>query len=149
MYQLTKQTPLMLVLFLPETSANFHAGLRWISSLPRQANGDIEFGEIHATDVVQKLLYHLLMQNTDELDEEFEEKVERRASEKDFMLSYIIPVTPLSPNAEDDLANAPPKCMVCREDAPHRCSKCRVAWYCSPGTSVLSHPNPEVSWHRY
>ena len=133
-YQLTKKTPLLLVLFLPEMPPHFHAGLRWVSSLPRHPNGDMDFGEIHAEDVVLKLLFQLLTQNTEELDGSLEEKVERRASEKDFSLSYIIPTTPLNPNAEDELGNDMPKCMVCKEDGAQRCSKCRLAWYCGLGS---------------
>lgn len=109
-----------------------------MSSLPVRADtGGPQMTNISATHLEQRLLYKVLTLNGRYLPEGLNEKIERSDSEKDFKLSFLLPVRPLAPEELGKL-NLEFGCAVCGEKAGHRCSRCQSAWYCSPGEVSLN-----------
>ena len=131
MFKLDNHTPLILVLYMTTSFLDPRPGLQWLSSLLTPAElGRPPFTGISSTLLEQKLLVKVLQQNEQRLPRGLIEKVGRKAGEKNFKLSFLLPVRPLAPDESGKL-NLEFGCRVCGEKAGHRCSRCQSAWYCS------------------
>ena len=87
---------------------------------------------ISATELEQKLLLLILEMNSKRLPPSL--TVKRLNSEKDFKLSFLLPIGPLSYHDVGKL-NLNTGCAVCGRDIVSRCSQCQSISYCGTGAS--------------
>lgn len=86
--------------------------------------------KIPASQEEHMLLYNTLQMNAERISEDYKPK--RRATEKDFKLSFLLPSGPLSQKDVGSLTNNT-GCLVCGEAKAKNCTSCRAVQYCGPG----------------
>ncbi|KAI0696336.1 hypothetical protein BC835DRAFT_1414308 [Cytidiella melzeri] len=126
-YKIDDKTPLLLLLYQSVTAANPTPGIRWIQEIcSRQAKHVMP--NINASVLEQKLMLTILDMNSKRLspDTVF---VDRMESEKDFKLSFLLPIGPLTFEDIGKL-NLNTGCVVCGGDTASRCSQCQSVSYC-------------------
>ncbi|KAF7329240.1 MYND-type domain-containing protein [Mycena kentingensis (nom. inval.)] len=119
-------TPVLVVLYRHDVSgsASLPETLGWV-----QANlaAGRAIRNVTATMKEQEMLLRMLKQNSKRLAKSY--KAKRTATEKSFMLSFLLPVGPLTAK---DMAkfNANNGCTVCGDPAKSKCARCAVMRYC-------------------
>lgn len=128
--EIKESTPLLIVLYMSVTDANPLPGLRWIQDLSTRERFSI--ANISANDLEQKLMLKILDLNSKFLPVDFAPT--RRPSEKEFKISFLLPMGPLN---FDDLGklNLDTGCVVCGKKIASRCSQCLSVSYCGVGES--------------
>ena len=129
-YKLNSETPLLLVLYSANSKSTALTAVHWVLEQPKKADGSGAFGNIIATDLEQRVLLKTLDHNTKYLASDYQPK--RTKLERDFKLSFLLPIAPLS---QQDLGklHSDLGCVVCGERSAKRCSQCQSAAYCGPG----------------
>ena len=129
-YQIDKKTPLLLVLYMPATTEDPAASVRWVESLTPFPH------HIAASELEQKALFMLLQQNATHIPPGFSVDPIKSETEGPFKVSFLLPVAPLS---SEDLGKLTTEfgCDVCGEKAIFRCSKCQGVWYCGKSMSLI------------
>ena len=132
MYEIQPKTPLILVLYMTSTLTDPEPGIRWVESQYHRSGGGSNLLGIKATEAEQKLLLKILTMNAKYLPVGLKPK--RQPFERDFQISFLLPLGPLS---FEDLGrlNTAYGCEVCGEKSTKRCSQCQSASYCTPGLS--------------
>ncbi|KAF5352281.1 hypothetical protein D9758_011972 [Tetrapyrgos nigripes] len=126
-FMLPNDIPLIVVLYLrglrsyPPTCS-----IKWVQDL--QETKEI-FGmpKIHATEAEQNLLLTILERNSERLSPDYRPK--RRSNEKDFTLSFLLPLAPLSQQNIMELSTIT-GCGMCGDETTSRCSGCLAVEYC-------------------
>lgn len=136
-HQPTANTPLIVLIYLPASKTkNLTSGVRWVQKLMDGSTQATGLMSIFATFMEQKLLVQLLDQNSKLLDPQFKATVRKQhmdvESEKDFAVSFIMPVATLSSEALGKL-NADTGCAICGNNMSKRCSQCQSVQYCGAG----------------
>lgn len=106
-------------------------GLAWIEDLI----GSDPVPMTKASIQEQHLFLRLLDRNAERVPPTLQR--ERKLTEKNFKLSFLLPVTPLSETDRDLTLDAPDACAVCGVSTTSNCSGCRAIRYCSPGGSCF------------
>ncbi|KAL6304709.1 hypothetical protein BKA93DRAFT_732547 [Sparassis latifolia] len=124
--RIDSKTPLLVMLYQSFAQNNRSPGLQWVQERMQESDaGTISL--IHANELEGKLLLQLLAMNAKHLPPDFQPH--RHAVERDFKVSFLIPVGPLS---FEDLGkfNADTGCVLCGEKTTSRCSQCLSVLYC-------------------
>jgi len=117
------KTPVLLVLYTNGTRNNMR-GESWV-----QQNVNLKRIAMVSLPVpAQGLFLRLLENNASRIPRSF--KVKREPKEKDFFLSFLLPVAPIDPKDLGHL-NARTGCSVCGEKAAKKCAGCYAILYCS------------------
>ncbi|KAI0088365.1 hypothetical protein BDY19DRAFT_891159 [Irpex rosettiformis] len=123
-YKIDERTPLLIVLYQSFSAANPLPGIQWVQE---QMSKHHQMPNVNATELEQKLLLLILEMNSKRLPPGF--TVKRLKSEKDFKLSFLLPMGPLSYHDIGKL-NLNTGCVVCGHDINSRCSQCQSVAYC-------------------
>ncbi|TFY69765.1 hypothetical protein EVJ58_g251 [Rhodofomes roseus] len=125
--ELDKDTPVIVLLYQSVTRADVMEGLQWLNQM-RDKNGSPGYlVNIKCTPLEQKLLLRLLAINAKLLTSTYVPKKE--SSEKNFKVSFLLPLGPLSFEDVGKLNNDP-GCVLCGRKTTSRCSQCQSVAYC-------------------
>lgn len=128
-YKIDDRTPLLLLLYRSFDISNPFPGVNWAKE---QMSKNDDMQETDAPELTQKLTLLILDSNAKRLPANL--TVERLNFEKDFKLSFLLPLGPLTPHDIGKL-NLNTGCLVCGRDISSRCSQCQSVSYCGSGTS--------------
>ncbi|KAL0570765.1 hypothetical protein V5O48_011193 [Marasmius crinis-equi] len=108
-----------------------NATMEWISDVVSRSRGSGPggFPQIVSTPAEQNLLLTILNANSKRLSADYAPV--KRASEKTFMTSFLLPIGPLSQKDIGKLSNYS-GCVVCGKKTVSKCSGCLSVEYCGP-----------------
>lgn len=103
-----------------------------LAYLEQQLNEDGGMPQLTCAVGEQQLLRKLLEHNSTCISSTY--APDRRKYENDFKVSFMVPTGPLS---GEDIGRITKTtgCELCGKRAPHKCSRCKTANYCSAGTN--------------
>ncbi|KAK7052835.1 hypothetical protein VNI00_004154 [Paramarasmius palmivorus] len=114
----------VLVLKGTRDSPNVRSVYDWVREVQSKPGG---FPRIYCTAQEQQLLLSILNQNSKRLSSDYQPK--RWKSESKFMLSFLLPVGPISQDDIGKLSNHS-GCVLCGNKTTSKCSQCLSVEYC-------------------
>lgn len=128
-----EKTPVIILIYqhITKNKKNSTEEAMWIQSVVERGFSGIP--STSATEAERHLLLEILTVNSRLLPDDF--RPQKVDEEKDFKLSCLMPVGPLS---FEDLAhlNADQGCALCGGPTKMRCAQCQSVSYCSKGAFI-------------